>query len=416
MSQPHPPAPDDVDPLKALQRLWVEVAGTNPFYRSRWTRAGLHRPPDSIAEFVQRVPWTTKAEIAADQAAHPPYGSNLTYPAERYTRCHQTSGTHGAPLRWLDTPESWNAMTEDWMEVFKAARVGPGDRILFAFSFGPFLGFWLAFEAGQRRGALCLAGGGMSSTTRLRVLRENACTVLCCTPTYALHLAEVAAREGIPADAIRLRTLIVAGEPGGSQPAVRSRLQHAWNGARVFDHHGMTETGPVTHEHTDHPGTLVVLERSFFAEVIDPASGAPVPDGTPGELVLTTLQRLGSPLVRYRTGDIVCARRLGGQLCLPGGIQGRRDDMVIVRGVNVYPAAVDELVRFHPDIGEYRVSLDTRPPLPELSLEVEGPESAAHSLADRLHDTLALRIPVTAVPSGTLPRFEHKARRWRRLE
>lgn len=415
MSQPPPATPDDVDPLKALQRLWLEVADRNSFYRSRWTQAGLHRSPESIAEFVQRVPWTTKAEIAADQAAHPPYGTNLTYPLEQYTRCHQTSGTHGAPLRWLDTPESWNAMTEDWMEVFKAAGVGPGDRILFAFSFGPFLGFWLAFEAGQRLGALCLAGGGMSSTTRLRVLREHACTVLCCTPTYALHLAEVAAREGVSSDAIPLRTLIVAGEPGGSQPAVRTRLQQAWNGARVFDHHGMTETGPVTHEHPDHPGTLVVLERSFFAEVIEHTTGAPVPEGTPGELVLTTLRRFGSPLVRYRTGDIVCARRLDGKLCLPGGIQGRRDDMVIVRGVNVYPTAVDELVRHYPEIAEYRVTLDTSASLPELSLEVEGTEPAAQSLADHLHEALALRIPVTAVPAGTLPRFEHKARRWRRL-
>ncbi len=403
-----------------VRSLWTEVMAGNAFYRAKLGAAGVADCPATFARFTEQVPFTTKEELVADQRQHPPYGSTLTFPLERYTRCHQTSGTQGAPLRWLDTPESWSALTDDWVEVLGAAGVGLGDRILFAFSFGPFLGFWLAFEAGQRVGALCLAGGGMSTTLRLRVLRENACTVLCCTPTYALHLAEAAATAGFDLRTGTIRTLVVAGEPGGSLPATRSRLSSAWNGARVFDHHGMTETGPVTYEHPDRPGHLVVLERSFLAEVIDPASGQAMPPGQPGELVLTTLRRAASPLIRYRTGDLVQARRIATSgsslLVLEGGILGRVDDMVIVRGVNVYPTAVEETVRSIPGSGEYRVTLDQRNPLAELSLEVEASTDVAAALADRLQDALALRIPVTAVPVGTLPRFEHKARRWRRLD
>jgi phenylacetate-CoA ligase len=419
----------------ALQELWRTVVPENPFCRAKYAAAGLATAPASFEDFSARVPFTTKAELVADQAANPPYGTNLTFPVGRYVRCHQTSGTTGAPLRWIDTPESWAAMVTDWAEVFRAAGVGEGDRILFAFSFGPFLGFWLAFEAGQQLGAMCLPGGGMSSAVRLRVLLENECTVLCCTPTYALHLTETAHAEGVDLGRSRVRTIVVAGEPGGSLPATRARLSEAWNGARVFDHHGMTETGPVTYEDPTSPGNLLVLARSFFAEIVHPATGRAVPDGEPGELVLTTLRRVGSPLIRYRTGDLVRAGRCDAKpaaeagaptpspvvgavssvTCLLGGILGRVDDMIIVRGVNVYPTAIDELVRSVPTVGEYRVTHDTRGSLAELVLEVEASATAATELSRRLHEALALRIPVAAVPAGSLPRFELKARRWRRI-
>lgn len=403
--------------LAALRALLAGVLTRNPFYGRKLAAIGCSASPASLADFTARFPFTTKAELIADQAATPPYGTNLTYPLAGYTRCHQTSGTTGAPLRWLDTPESWQAMVEDWVVVFRAAGVTAGDRMLFAFSFGPFLGFWLAFEAGQKLGALCFAGGGMSSGVRLRLLLENECTVLCCTPTYALHLAEVAAQEGLDLSQSRVRTIVVAGEPGGSQPATRGRLSAAWNGARVFDHHGMTETGPVTHEHPAEPGRLVVLTQSYFAEIVNPASGAAVASGQSGELVLTTLRRTGSPLIRYRTGDLVrSASGSGPVMELEGGILGRVDDMVIVRGVNVYPTALDQLVREFPDIGEYRITHDTREAMAELSLEVETSSATAAALSHRIHDALALRVPVRDVPPGSLPRFELKARRWRRLE
>ena len=212
------------DSIARVAPLWA-AAVRSPFHQERFQRAGLRELPASLAEFQERVPFTRKSDLVAEQAAHPPYGRVLTEPLDQYTRCHQTSGTTGAPLRWLDTPESWEAMVQDWRLVLQAAGVVPGDRILFAFSFGPFLGFWLAFEAAQRLGALCFAGGGMSSSVRLRVLMENECTVLCCTPTYALHLPEVAHAEGLDLTATKLRRIVVAGEPGGSLPAVRARRQ-----------------------------------------------------------------------------------------------------------------------------------------------------------------------------------------------
>jgi phenylacetate-CoA ligase len=398
--------------LDAIRSLLGAILPSNPFYGRKYASVGCSALPASLEDFRTRFPLTTKAELVADQAAFPPYGSNLTFPVNAYTRCHQTSGTHGAPMRWLDTPESWSAMTDGWVEVLRQAGVGPGDRAFFPFSFGPFLGFWLAFEAAQRLGILSVSGGGMSSALRLRVLMEQGFTVMCCTPTYALHLAETARAEGIDLRQCRVRQIIVAGEPGGSQRTVRSRIEAAWPGAQVFDHHGMTETGPVTYESAELPGSLVLLDSQFFAEIVDPQTLAPVSEGTRGELVLTTLKRVGSPLIRYRTGDWVCPRRWRGRWVFEGGILGRVDDMVVVRGVNLYPSAVEAVVRSLDAVGEYRVTVDQTGDLAEVSLEAEAPESVCRDLADRLHEALSLRISVVAVPAGSLPRFELKARRW----
>jgi len=415
--------------LELLCRLLAALVPANSFYTQKLSRAGVAAKLRSLDEFSEKFPFTTKQEFAEDQQLHPPYGTNLTFPLERYTRFHQTSGTAGAPLRWLDTPESWNWMVGNWTEILRAAGATPGDRVFFAFSFGPFIGFWLAYEAAQRIGCLCIPGGGLSSAARLRVMMENDATILCCTPTYALRLAEVAAEEKIDLGATPVRTIVVAGEPGGSIPALRARLQELWHGARIFDHHGMTETGPVTHECPRLPGVLHVLEPAYFAEVIDP-SGKPVAPGERGELVLTTLGRTGSPLLRYRTGDLVkpvpqastfnpqpckCGRHT---LALEGGILGRTDDMVIVRGVNVFPSAVEDIIRASGDVTEYQVTVSNAHSLAELSIQIElrsgcpDPSALVKRLGKSFEDALALRVPVKTVPTGTLPRFEMKAKRW----
>ena len=402
-------------PLDAIRSLLGAVVPTNPFYGRKYASVGCSALPSSLEDFQTRFPLTTKAELVADQAAFRPYGSNLTFPVAAYTRCHQTSGTHGAPMRWLDTLESWSAMTDGWVEVLRQAGVGPSDRAFFPFSFGPFLGFWLAFEAAQRLGVLSVSGCGMSSLLRLRVLMEQGFTVMCCTPTYALHLAETARAEGIDLSPCRVRRIIVAGEPGGSQATVRSRIEAAWPGAQVFDHHGMTETGPVTYESAELPGSLVLLDSQFFAEIVDPQTLLPVSEGTRGELVLTTLKRVGSPLIRYRTGDWVCPRQWRGRWTFEGGILGRVDDMVVVRGVNLYPSAVDVVVRSLDSVGEYRVTVDQTGDLAAVSIEAEASELVCRDLADRLHEALSLRISVIPVSAGSLPRFELKARRWKFL-
>jgi len=410
--------------IEQLRALLHKLVPSNRFYTNRLANAHGIAAISGLDEFRAAVPFTTKAEIVADHRANPPYGSNLTYPLERYTRFNQTSATTGPPLRWLDTTESWQRLLDCWREVYRAAGIGPGERLYFAFSFGPFLGFWTAFEAATQLGCLCVPGGGLSSESRLQAIRDNAITVLCCTPTYAIHLAEVAAQQQIDLTGTTVKTVIVAGEPGGSIPATRARIEGLWPGARLFDHHGMTEIGPVSFECPQRRGVLHVIESAYYPEIIDPQTSQPVEPGASGELVLTNLGRLGSPLLRYRTGDIVRAAPSSPCACgrydltLEGGILGRADDMVIVRGVNVYPGAVEEVVRGFPGIAEYRAEIRSDRSLTEISIQIEpAPHCAderelALRLETALRTALALRIPVTAVPTGTLPRFEMKARRW----
>jgi phenylacetate-CoA ligase len=350
--------------------------------------------------------FTTKQELIDDQSANPPFGTNLTFPLDHYTRFCQTSGTSGHPLRWLDSNDSWNWMLGNWDRVYQASGVSAKDHIFFAFSFGPFLGFWTAFEAATRMGALAIPGGGMRTSVRLRTILETRATVLCSTPTYAIRLAEAAAEEKLDLQTSNIRRIIVAGEPGGSIPSTRAHIEKLWPGAKVVDHHGMTETGPVSYGCPLRPGVLHVIESSYIAEIID------------SELILTNLGRIGSPLIRYRTGDLVKAVR-GVCICgtsdvaLEGGILGRTDDMVVVRGVNIYPAAVEEVLRSE-GVTEYRVEVRTERALTELRIQVEGPIST-HHLEAALTNAFSLRIPVESVETGTLPRFDAKAKRWVRL-
>jgi phenylacetate-CoA ligase len=405
--------------LAKLQSLLAAVSSGNRFYARR-----APATVSSVSDFIERTPFTEKQELVDDQLANPPFGTNLTYPLDRYVRINQTSGTTGKPLYWLDTAETWDAMLDNWERVYRSADVGSGDRIFLAFSFGMFLGFWTAFESAARLGCMRIPGGGMTSAARLRAVIDQAATVLCCTPTDALRLAEVAAEEGIDLAVGKVRRIMVAGEPGGSLPHVYSRIEKAWPGARVVDHHGMTETGPVTYECPRRRGVLHVMESSFLAEVIDPDTATAVAEGGRGELVLTTLRRVGSPLLRYRTGDLVQLEAAGRCECgsvemsLAGGILGRTDDMLVVRGVNIYPAAVEEIIRSFAEVVEYRVEVGADRSLAELRVLIEPSQRCyevlrlTESIQAQLQNAFGLRITVMSVGYGELPRFEMKARRW----
>ncbi|HRX84141.1 MAG TPA: phenylacetate--CoA ligase family protein [Phycisphaerae bacterium] len=399
-----------------LGTMLNEVRARNPFQRARLGDIAFDAQRDPLSV----LPLTTRAELQADQAAHPPYGTNLTYPLVRYARYHQTSGTSGTPLRWLDTCESWTWWRRCWQQIFRAADVTVGERIVFPFSFGPFIGFWAAFEAAAELGNMCLPAGGMSTAARLRYILDNAVSVVCCTPTYALRMAERARADGIDLAGSAVRALIVAGEPGGSVPAIRGLIESAW-GARVYDHVGMTEIGAWGFEATAEPGVIRILESEFIAEVIDPASGAPVAEGGAGELVLTNLGRWGSPLIRYRTGDRV---RLevpedGGDTPfarIAGGVAGRVDDMLYIRGNNVFPSAVEGIIRGCAGVAEFRLRVRRRDAMDELAIEIE-PEADADGdgltgrVAAAVRDLLHFSAPVVAVAPGTLARFEMKAQR-----
>lgn len=413
--------------LDKLECLLKEILPANRFYARKLAQCTLPGRFADREEYARMVPVTARFELVRDRIENPPYGTNLTYPLEDYVRCHQTSGTTTMPIRWLDTAASWNHIVENWARILGAAGINRSDRFFFAFSFGPFLGFWSAMDAVLKMGNFCFAGGSMTSVARLEAILDNKITAVCCTPTYAQHLGEVAAEKQIDLAKGSVRLLIVAGESGGSIPTTRARIEKLWPGAKVFDHHGMTEVGPVSYQCPDEPGVLHVLESSYLPEVVDAATGEPVKPSHAGELVLTTLDRVGSPLLRYQTGDLVRARARkicscgSSDLALEGGIIGRSDDMVVVRGVNVYPSLLEEIVRSFPEIAEYRVTLDCRPSLAELSLEVEpsreagAPNTLPSRLQQAFHNRLNLRVPVQLLPVNSLPRFEMKARRWVRL-
>jgi phenylacetate-CoA ligase len=401
-----------------------DVLGSNAFWRARFHAAGVRDPRDvaSWADFA-KLPRLTKAELAADQAATPPFGTNRTFPLDRYVRVFQTSGTTGPPIRWLETDASWTWWARCWATVFRAAGLGPGDRLFFPFSFGLFVGFWAGLEGARVIGAMAVPGGGQDSPTRLHAIRELGATALVCTPSYGLHLAEVGRAQGLDPASLGVCTTVHAGEPGAGIPAVRERLEALW-GARAYDHAGMTEVGAYGFECAAQAG-LHVNELEFVAEVLDPESGRPVAPGEIGELTLTNLGRWGAPVLRYRSGDRV---RLATTPCacgrtfarLEGGILGRVDDMLVVRGVNVFPSALEGIVRRFPVIDEFQIEVFRRGVLDEvrLLLEIDDGTRPAGSVretitgvAEAIRRDLGIRIEVSAVPARTLPRYELKARR-----
>jgi len=395
--------------LKKLRAGLAEVLKANAFWRDR-----LH-DVRGWGDF-ELLPLTTKAHLLADQAAHPPFGTNLTYPRERFLRVHQTSGSSGnQPLRWLDTAESWEWWLQIWTDhVYRAAGVRAGDRVFFAFSFGPFIGFWSAFGGAERLGALSISGGAMTSEQRLRTMLEMGATVLLSTPTYALRLADVANELGLDLCGSGVRVTIHAGEPRASIPATRAAIEEAY-GATTFDHTGMTELGPTGISCSQRDG-IHLIESEFIFEVLD-ADGHP---SVEGELVATNLGRWGMPLIRYRTGDRV---KLSRERCSCGspfvkllaGIQGRVDDMFTVRGVNLFPSQVEDIVHRYPAVVEFVIERRRERQMDEVTLLVEtvGDDFSTERLEAHLRQALGVRLGCRLVERGTLPRSELKAKRIR---
>ena len=405
---------------RRLRKLLEEVLAGNRFYQRKLRAAGIRKPVPLSR--LSDLPFTTKKEIVADQLAHPVFGTNRTYPLELYTRLHQTSGTTGAPLRCLDTPESYQSFVTQWKFIYRGAGVEPGERIFVAFSFGPFYGFWGAFDAAPQMGCLAISGGGQTSEQRLIQMRDLRPTVLVSTPTYALRLSEVAKAMGIDTAKLGVRATIHAGEPGASIPSTRKRIEDIW-GAKAYDHCGMTEIGGVGFECSAQVGPHVI-ESQFIAEVIDPETGDSIEEGR-GEIVLTTLGRIASPLIRYRTGDLAdvvrkrcaCGRTFAH---LRGGLLGRSDDMMTIRGINVFPSAIENILRQFPEVVEFQGIVTRAMEMQELllRLETEGlgeteQQGLARRIAAELHTRLQLRPSLEFAPPGSLPRAEMKSRRFR---
>lgn len=325
----------------------------------------------------------------------------------------------------LDTPSDWKWWIECWNYVLDAAEVTNQDVAMMAFSFGPFIGFWSANDALVHRGALVIPGGGLSTLARLKTIADQKCTMLCCTPTYALHMAGVAQQHNIDLTKNRVSRIIVAGEPGGSVRSVRDAIESQW-GARVVDHAGASELGAWGFASADGIG-LHVIETEFIAEflVFDDRGGyrtvTPEDQSVPSqrcELVMTNLGRFGGPVIRYRTGDIVepvWDHSLGCRFVqLRGGVIGRADDMLVIRGVNVFPSSIESIVREFEPTAEFRMVATRQESMDQLRIEIESESSTDRwlQLEDLLRERLALRVPVGIVPPLSLPRSEGKSKRW----
>jgi len=408
--------------LRRLRAQLSHAARRSPFYRRKLKAAGASARLRAL-EDVRVLPFTTKDELKENQAERPPWGDVLAVPFEDVLRIHMTSATTGRPLAFLDTADDWYGFYHSYARSLYAFGVRRSDMVMAAFSYGPWIGYWSGFYAAQDLGCLVFPAGGLSTDQRIDALMTYPITVLGCTPSYALFLAEHAARKGIDlAKQTKIRLTWHTGEPGASIPATRAKIEAAF-GARAFDLPGLTEIAAWGFECDARSGLVHVHEDYCYPEVLD-ERGAPVAPGGRGELVFSSLYRRAMPLLRYRTRDVVqvadrrcpCGRTL---MALEGGVLGRLDDMKKVRGVIVYPRRVEELVRPFAGVDEFQIVFRRQAGLDDILLRVDPAPSLAKTECDALCSTLGealrvglgIRVTVEATKPGELPRWDHKARR-----
>ena len=406
--------------IEKLRSMCKKIYGHNKFYTEKFDTAGIDHKAIQNVNDMAKIPLTNKEELIKAQQDSPPFGSNATFPESAYSRFHQTSGTTGKPLRVLDTPESWEWWGRCWGFVLTGAGLTENDRLFVPFSFGPFIGFWAALEGARIINTMMIPGGGRDSLERLHLMKELGVTAICCTPTYALRLAEVAREAEFDLNEIPLRISILSGEPGANVPATKSKVESVWN-VKSYDHAGASEVGAHSFECEIQPNGTHVNESEFIVEVLNPDTLEQVSEGEQGELIITNLGRIGFPVIRYRTGDLV---RLNHEPCkcgrtfprFEGGVLGRVDDMVVVRGINVFPSAIENLVRRSDEVEEFRITFSTVKQMGHLSIELDlkkdtNPEHAKNDVYQQIRNELGLSSEIKVVPHGSLPRFEMKARR-----
>jgi phenylacetate-CoA ligase len=420
------------DQLHALQflklrRLCDWAWERSGFHRRLWEQGKFHPTQLKSLEDIRRIPFMTREDWLDAQAQKPPFGDLTTVDHDLAIRYHITSGTSGrVPLRVLDGCKDWEWAAEMWAYGFWAFGVRPSDRVFFAFSYGTFIGFWGAHYGCEKLGALVLPSGGSSTEQRVKTIIETGTTTVCSTPTYALRMWQTAREMGIDlARQSKVDKVIVSGEPAGSIPAVKRQLEDAW-GAKVGDSAGMTEIGTIMMFECRHqPGGAHIIEDHFIEECLEHDGDAAVPYGQEAERVVTSFGRGFIPLVRYRTKDLVV--RMPHTACPCGrtgdlydaGIRGRWDDMKLIRGTNVYPRAVEAIVREFDEVDEFQIVIERAGVQDEITVHVElkpGCDARWEPLQQRLGAALGeahegLRFNVERAAAGSLPRFELKAKR-----
>ncbi len=404
------------------QLAYVEVRST--YYKSSFRDVGFSSAEFGSLDDLRKLPFTRKADYVAAIERARPYGEFVAAPLSDVRRIHFSSGTTASPA-----PQFWSEHDLDrWAGLYAryahAQGVGRGDVYQCLFGYAWFVGGLGATAGYQRVGATCIPAGNQDTERQLRTMFEFGVTALSATPSFVAHLADTARSIGLDPRASKVRTIMLGGEPGASVSATRGWLEEQW-GARCYDAYGSLEFQPIGWECIEQNG-LHLAEDFAYAEVVD-ADGDPCPDGTPGVLVLTHLDKQAGPLVRWWTGDVV-VRDSAACACgrtharLAGGVRGRADDMLVIRGVNLFPSAVEQVVRsFGGLTPEYQIVLDptvhdSHGFLTGIRLRVERvspevPAAAAEGLAEDLHARLQVRAVVEVLEAGSLPRSTHKSRR-----
>lgn len=416
--------------LAKFRRILAWAWERSPFYRRLYQDSGLEPGDIQTWEDLRRVPTVDKAMLQAAQAEEPfPYGSRLCLPLEEVVEFRQTSGTTGTPVYQADSWADWEWWSECWCYILWAQGYRPRDRVFIPFGYNVFVAFWAGHYACEKIGCEVVPGGVLDSAARVLKIQELRATAMMGTPTYLLNLAQVA-RQRLDLDpaGLSIEKITCAGEPGASIPSTKARLERAW-GAKVYDHAGATEIGAWSYECTAQPGGLHVNQALFLVEIVDPVSGEPIEEpGRTGKMIITALDRLAQPCIRFDSKDLIA---WSDQLCpcgrsfalLEGGVQGRVDDIVKVKGVLLAPAAVEEVVRSFPELGdEYEVVVERVGEGDRITLKVEllpQAEGRREEVLARLRDRLRLKTnlgyAIEVHPLGSLPRYEVKARRFKDL-
>ncbi len=416
--------------LRKLKGLVKWAYGNSPLWQEKFEGAGIKPEDIRTLDDLRLIPFLTRDELTQTQNVNPPFGKILSVPPQKAVRYHQTSGSSGKmPLKILDGWKDWEWVSEMWCYGMYAFGVRPHDIVYIAYGYGNFIGFWGAHYAAEKIGALTIPSGGLTSEDRIKKIIDIGATVLVCTPTYAIRLGQVAAEMGIDLKSqSKIRLLIHAGEPGANVPSTKRMLTEIW-GAKVGDFPGMSETGGSTSYECDAQcGGIHIIEDHYIQEVID-SEGRALGYEEKGELVLTSFGRATIPIIRYRTGDLVervpyntcsCGRTFD---LYRGGVLGRADDMKIIRGVNIFPSAVENIVRKFDGIVEFQIVLFKLNGIDQVKVQVElkdnmdlqSQQKIIRNLSQELYDANRLKFIVEQTPAGTLPKFELKAKRLKDL-
>lgn len=416
--------------LGRIQEVMAYAHERAPFYREKWGEAGIEIGDIKSLEDFERVPVVTKEELRAAQAEHPPFGNYLCIDRSEVARVHGTSGTTGRPTAFAIGANDWSTIANAHARIMWGMGIRPGDLVFIGSVFSLYMGSWAALLGAERIGAAAFPfGAGVAGQTERAVnwLDQMKPVAFYGTPSYALRLAEVAQENGVDPRGFGIRILFFSGEPGASIPSIRRQIESLYGG-EVFDAGSMAEMTPWMNlaETTAHEGMLC-WQDIVYTEVADPETRRRVPYGSEGTPIYTHLERTSQPMIRLLSGDLT-RWEAGPSKCgrtypiLPRGIYGRIDDQFTIRGENIYPSAIDEIVSGLEHYGgEHRILVSRTDSMDRLAVQVEhnheiGADPAAieafrNEAAAALRTTLGVRTEVEAMPPGTFERTEFKARR-----